>query len=158
VSSAKDNLTTLVEKLMDRMEKLETSYSATREPVPPVCRGRAAEAGARGAGRDLTSPAGNVEDQGILLDIVLSHRETFRMRSPVQRDTDVGAQSSKLRISLVTPAGGYHVKGELHGHTMALVDTEASVTLMRKDVWDQVNQAHGVRLEPWTEQQLTDLH
>ncbi len=34
------------------------------------------EAGARGAGRDPTSPAGDVEDQGTLLDIVLSRQET----------------------------------------------------------------------------------
>ena len=82
------------------------------------------------------------------------------MKSPVQRDTESGARSlSKFNISVVTPPGSYHVNGEVQGHTTALlVDTGASVTLMRKDVWDRVNQAQGVRLEPWTERQLVSVN
>lgn len=70
------------------------------------------------------------------------------MRSPVQRDTNLKAQLSILSYT------SYYVNGEVHGHALTLVDIWASVTLISKD---QVNQAQGVQLEPWTVRQVVSV-
>ena len=40
--------------------------------------------------------------------------------------------------SLVTPIGSYQVNGMVNGSPTSFLDTEAAVTLIRKDEWDHV--------------------
>ena len=80
------------------------------------------------------------------------------MKSPIQRGNGNGAHLPNVSTSVVTPTGGYKVTGTINGHATALlVDTGAAVTLVRKDVWDQINKGRGVKLKPWEERQLVSV-
>lgn len=60
-------------------------------------------------------------------------------------------------ISPVTPTGGYKIEGVVNGTRVPfLVDTGATVTLLRKDVWDRANPAHQ-KLEPWSKSRLVGV-
>jgi hypothetical protein len=80
------------------------------------------------------------------------------MKSQLQEGTTKQAQLSEVNISLVTPTGGYHVEGTINGkETSFLVDTGAAVTLMRKDMWDEINSTEGEDLKPWADRRLVSV-
>ena len=77
-------------------------------------------------------------------------------RSRAQEGEQEMAQT--LSISLVTPTGGYHVKGMVDQvPTSFLVDTGAAVTLLRKETWEHVNRERKAVLEPWAERRLVSV-
>ena len=81
------------------------------------------------------------------------------MQSRVQEGRKERTQKPiDLTISAVTQTGGFHLEGLMSGQAISfLVDTEAAVTLIRKDTWDQVTQGQKVDLEPYGEQKLVSV-
>ena len=62
--------------------------------------------------------------------------------------------SDNTHIFQVNPTGGYRISGKVNGVSASfLVDTGASVTLIRDDIWRQTQIASN-RLEPWTGRRL----
>ena len=56
----------------------------------------------------------------------------------------------------VNPVCAYHVVGSIRGVDVCfMLDTGAAVSLLRKDVWDNVGSEH--RLSPWTGPRLVGV-
>lgn len=61
-------------------------------------------------------------------------------------------------ISLVTPTGGYSIKGHMNGMpTSFLVDTGAAVTLVQEETWDRIKQHLEGDLRPWGGKELVSV-
>ena len=63
---------------------------------------------------------------------------------------------TNLTVSIVTPTGGFRVDGAVNGTPISLlVDTGSAVTLIRKDVWDQMQSSAKTQpLQRWSEYSL----
>ena len=75
----------------------------------------------------------------------------------VSQPLGVNEKTININISGHT-SGGLQAIGRVNGHNLSfLVDTGAAVTLIQKDVWDEVSAGSTVKLEPWNKRQLVSV-
>ena len=162
VVSPQDKLTNLIEKLLERVERLETNKS-----VPPS---RATRRGTGSAALRSGERIGKPDDDE-------SPKDQSRWRAPpptrqslfqgscwrcgkrghVVRKCQQQVRSDNTHIFQVNPTGGYRISGKVNGISASfLVDTGSAVTLIRDDIWRQTQIASN-RLEPWTGRHLLEV-
>ena len=154
-----DKLTSLVEKLLERVERLETNDSKParqRAKGGPVSREAIPRPMRNGVPRPVQSGP-NSQYSNIL---PRNRRGSFQgncwlcgKKGHLARNCEEQVSKNKDQhhnVFQVNPSGGYRLRGTVNGTPTAfLVDTGAAVTLVRDDVWQQTATA-SKQLEPWT--------
>ena len=153
-TSAQDKLVHVVEKLVERVEKLEAADKSTagdQDQKSPKADDKHRRAYMRPA---YMRPAPGKEGPNT--------RRVFQgacwscgKRGHLARDCQARpAQNSTVSASQFNSSNGYRVSGRVNGHTIPfLVDTGAGMTLLRESTWEQI-QSQATPLKPWTGRQL----
>jgi hypothetical protein len=141
VSPSQDKLTSLVEKLIERVERLENTNAEqpTQKSKPKFKRRSPAPEHTGG------SPRGNGRGpQGSCW--TCKQRGYYSRDCPSKSAKDSNGHHSVMQIN---PVGGFKLRGKINGVPADfLVDTGAAVTLVRDDLWKQA----GLSLQsliPW---------
>ena len=127
-----DKLTRAVEQLAAQVERLQQrdTPDRRRNPRPPL--------------RPFSGKCWNC------------HRLGHRSRDCTQPDsTDTANLPNCVHSSSVIPTGGYRLSGSVDGVDLSLLlDTGPAVTLLRKDVWEQISREKRPVLRPWLTMKL----
>ena len=144
-----ERLTTLVERLTERVEQLELKYvqgsgTGEKREVFPY-RGRSRGRGRGGAGGESWNSQG-------------SQRSFVGHGQADEGGKNMACNHSIIATSHNIPTGGYRIEAIVNGiETSLLLDTGAAVSLIREDAWLHGKDNKSGELQPWTQHNLVSV-
>ena len=137
-----DKLASLVERLVERVEQLESSDSAHSRTS------RIPKDSPRSAG--LKGTHSHVKGRTFKGECWKCGKRGHISRNCPTRAAESTSSKDEHTVLQVNPTSGFRLLGSINGASASfLIDTGASVTLVREDLWKRTQSAVHIQLTPW---------